>query len=195
SSAIFRAMSEAPIRRANRQRKIGDSVLQSVLQEGPGYQDWLAEHADLKGTFRRARVYLQSAGLSELDRERRRRAAEREFRLLETLQHPGILSPLAFEQTEFGPALLFPHEPEMQPLGLYLAVKEKALSQMDRLELVRDVSEVIRYAHDHRVVHRALSPEAILVGEDRNGARTIRIMNWQLGFRLEAERETKHGAI
>ncbi len=39
------------------------------------------------------------------------RAAQREFQVLEGIQHPGILRAVAYHEHELGPALVFEHSP------------------------------------------------------------------------------------
>ncbi len=88
----------------------------------------------------------------------RERAALREFQLLETLQHPGILRAYNFTEHELGPALILEHDPLAIRLDHFLAQQQDKLSIDTRLDLVRQIAEVVRYAHDKKVVHRALSP-------------------------------------
>jgi hypothetical protein len=78
---LSRAMDEAGIRPSQRQRRLGDFVLQRLLFEGPNYQDWEARHTTLERVSRRVRVYLVA------------RAAQREFQILEGLHHPFPLEP------------------------------------------------------------------------------------------------------
>jgi serine/threonine protein kinase len=52
-----------------------------------------------------------------------------------------------------------------------------------RLDLMRQIAEVIRFAHDKKVVHRALSPHSILVTGPHGDRPHIKIFNWQVGYR------------
>ena len=58
---------------------------------GPGYQDRLAKHASFENVFCRVRQYTVAQASSEEDRQRLKRAAAREFQIIQTLDHPGIL--------------------------------------------------------------------------------------------------------
>lgn len=180
---VSHAMDQAGIRPSQRSRKVSDYVLEQLLDEGPGYQDWEATHVRLAGIKRRVRLYLVRTRASAEDRETVERAALREFQLLEMLQHPGILRTYGFTEHELGPALIFEHDPQAVRLDHFLAQRKDALSVDVQLDLIRQVAEAIRFAHEKKVVHRALCPQSILVTEaDGNGPR-IKIFNWQVGYR------------
>ena len=160
---ISQAMEQAGIRPSQRHRKVSDYVLEQLVGEGPGYQDWQAAHSQVADSRRRIRLYLVGSGATADDRKTIERAALREFQLLETLQHPGILRAYNFTEHEIGPALIFEHDPLAIRLDHFLAQQQDKLSIDTRLDLVRQIAEVVRYAHDKKVVHRALSPQSILV--------------------------------
>src|SRR5690606_13668707 len=52
-----------------------------------------------------------------------------------------------------------------------------------RLDLVRQIAEALRYAHEKRLVHRALSPQAILVVDPDASRIRVQILNWQVAAR------------
>ena len=186
---ISQAMEQAGIRPSQRHRKVSDYVLEQLVGEGPGYQDWQAVHSQVSDSRRRVRLYLVRAGATAEDRKTLERAALREFQLLETLQHPGILRAYNFTEHELGPALIFEHDPLAIRLDHFLAQQQDKLSIDTRLDLVRQIAEVVRYAHDKKVVHRALSPQSILVTQAGHhvpvvGDRPrIKVFNWQVGYR------------
>ena len=66
-----------------------------------------------------------------------KRAAAREFRILQSFDHPGILDARDYKDHEFGPALLFAYEPGAMRLDHYLATRGPRLSPGTRLELLR----------------------------------------------------------
>lgn len=55
-----------------------------------------------------------------------------------------------------------------------------------RLNLLRQIAEVIRFAHEKKVVHRGLSPQSILVTESERERPQVKICNWQVGYRSDA---------
>src|SRR5947199_2102987 len=91
AKAISRAMEQAGIRPSQRSRRVGDYVLGDLIADGPGYQDRLAKHASFDNVFFRVRQYTVAQASSEEDRQRLQRAAAREFQIIQTLDHTGIL--------------------------------------------------------------------------------------------------------
>lgn len=180
---ISQAMEQAGIRPSQRHRKVSDYVLNQIIAEGPGYQDWQATHSQVSESIRRVRLYLVRAGATADERQTNQRAALREFQLLETLQHPGVLKAYGLTEHEVGPALIFEHDPLSIRLDHFLAQQKDKLSTEGRLDLVRQIAEVMRYAHDKKVVHRALCPQSILVTNTTGDRPRIKIYNWQVGYR------------
>ena len=115
-----------------------------------------------------------------------KRAAAREFRILQSFDHPGILDARDYKDHEFGPALLFAYEPGAMRLDHYLATRGPKLSPGTRLELLRQVADAVRYAHSKRVIHRALAPQSVLVMDPDAEVPRLKVFNWQVGVR-EAE--------
>ena len=114
---VSQAMDQAGIRPCQRHRKVSDYLLERIIGDGPGYQDWLATHVRLEDIKRRVRVYHVRTESSKEDRGKLERAALREFQLLESLQHPAILRIYGFSEHELGPALIFEHDPQATPAG------------------------------------------------------------------------------
>lgn len=181
---VSQAMEQAGVRPSRRSRKVSDYLLERVIGEGPGYQDWLAIHARLDDARRRARLYHVRGESSKEDREKIERAALREFQILETLQHPGVLRVYGFSEHELGPALIFEHDPLEIRLDHYLAQNREKLGVDVRLDLVRRIAEAVQFAHAKKVVHRGLSPQSILVTGASSGTPRVKLFNWQLGYRL-----------
>ncbi len=180
---VAQAMEQAGIRPSQRSRKVSDYILDHLINEGPGYQDWQATHSTLKNVRRRVRIYNVRTGATEDERKTIERAARREAELLETLQHPGVLRREGFTEHELGPALIFEHDPLAVRLDHFLAQRNDQLSLDQRLDVTRQIAEVIRFAHEKRVVHRALSPQSVLVTTTDDGRHHIKVFNWQGGFR------------
>jgi serine/threonine protein kinase len=181
---ISQAMEQAGVRPSQRHRKVSDYVLDQLIGEGPGYQDWQATHARLPNVKRRVRIYTVRTGATDEERRTIERAAQREAQLLETLQHPAILRREGFTDHELGPALIFEHDPLSMRLDYFMAQRKDKLGIDVRLNLLRQIAEVIRFAHDKKVVHRALSPHSILVTDPHADRPHIKIFNWQVGSRM-----------
>jgi serine/threonine protein kinase len=194
AKAVAQAIEQAGIRPSQRSRKVSDYVLDRLINEGPGYQDWEATHSTLKTVKRRVRIYNVRVSATSEERNTIERAARREAELLEMLQHPGVLRREGFTEHELGPALIFEHDPGSMRLDHFLAQHHDQLTIDHRLDLLRQISEVTRFAHDKRVVHRSLSPQSILVLDKakETGATVglsgfaIKVFNWQVGYRSES---------
>jgi len=193
AAAVCRAMEQAGIRPSQKSRRVGDHILGQLLFDSPTgtYQDWEATHSTFEKTVRRVRIYSVAAGAAAVDRETIRKAARREFELLEGLNHPGILQVLGYTEHELGPALIFRHDPEAVRLDHFLAQSGEKLNVGERINLVRQIAEALKYAHEKRVVHRALSPQSILVSQPESHHRSIKIFNWQTGLRLAGTTSSK----
>ncbi|MFZ4083892.1 MAG: protein kinase domain-containing protein, partial [Pirellula sp.] len=139
------------------------------------------------------------------ERQTIERAARREAELLEMLHHPGVLRREGFTEHELGPALIFEHDPTAMRLDHFLTQYHDQLAVDHRLDVLRQISEVIRFAHDKRVVHRSLSPQSIIVGQSDKVAKgqsdlssslplwpsaalplQVKVFNWQVGYRSES---------
>src|SRR5262245_24558275 len=129
AKALSRAMEQAGIRPSQKARRVGDYILGELIADGRLYQDRLGKHVSIDNTFRRIRQYTLARASSEAQRQQLRRAAEREFQILQTLDHPGILPVLDYKEHEHGPALLFRYlDPGAVRLDHYLATNCQKLA-------------------------------------------------------------------
>ena len=180
---VSQAIEQAGIPGQPRQRRVSDYLLERLIEEGPGYQDWEAGHAQNLGGKRRVRLYLVWNEATAEDRQMVERAARRDFQLTEALQHPGVLRALGFTEHEVGPAIVFEHDPNALRLDHFLAQRGDRLPVDVRLDLMRQIAEVVRFAHQKKVVHRALSPRSVLVSDPEGPRPRIKLYNWQVGYR------------
>ena len=180
---IARGLAEAGIRPSNKHRQVGDYRLTKLLSDGEGYQDWQAIHVSIDTVHRRVRIYTVATASSPEIRATRVRQARREFEILEGIDHPGILKVKDYKETELGPALIFDHDPKAVRLDHLLQERGKTLTISQRLQLVRDIAETLKYAHSKRLYHRALGPQSILVHGLDSGSMHLRLMNWQTASR------------
>lgn len=181
--AVSRAMDEAGIRESRRSQEIRGYRIDRLLAEGPAFQDRLGVHRSFENDRRRIRVFLSARGANLEARQVAARAAEREYQILRGLSHPGILKPTDYDDGEHGPAILFEYDASAQRLDHFLQEHHGKLGVGDRLNLIRQVAEAVRYAHLRRVTHRALCPQSILVLNPGSSNRHIQIFNWQVGAR------------
>ncbi|WP_028998079.1 BREX system serine/threonine kinase PglW [Azohydromonas australica] len=185
--AVARGLSEAGIRPSNKHRQVGDYRLGRLIEEGESFQDWEAQHVSIETVHRRVRIFTVATASTPEARSARVRQARREFQVLEGIDHPGILKAREYKETEQGPALVFDHDPKARRLDHLLREHGALLTLSQRLQLVRDVAEVLRYAHGKRLYHRALGPQSIVVQGIESGQLALRLMNWQTASRIAGD--------
>lgn len=187
--AFHKAMEEIGIRPLSRTRRAGDFRLGELFWDCPTgtYQDWTGEHATSPSGKRLIRVYLQNRQADPAEAEILEKAANREYHLISRLEHPGILRAETLTRADAGPAVVY-HLPEgARRLDHYLAEEGGGLEVGERIDLLRKITEAVAYAHRKGIVHRALSPQSILVvpAEEAGGV-DIKLYNWQTGH-LQAD--------
>lgn len=190
--AFAQAMEQAGIRPVQRSRRVGDFILDQLLFESPtgAFQDWLGRHASYEKTTRRARIYMVARQATQEDRDVLRKAADREFKVLERLDHPGVVRADLPTECDYGPVLFLRTDPDAQRLDHFLQSHGGSLSVDLRLDILRQLADVVRYAHGRHVVHRSLSPQCILVRRDATLRCTVQVFNWQTGIRLATTSNT-----
>ena len=177
--AFARAMEQAGIHPSQRRQRVSDYALRRLLLETDAWQEWEAEHVALPASKRRVRIYPPARAASEAGRREQRAAAEREYRLLDGINHDGILRAELFTNTEYGPAIVFEHDPAAERLDHFLDRRGADLALETRLDLVRQLAETVQYAHDRRLYHRALSPRRILVMDPDAARPRLKLFDWQ----------------
>ncbi len=184
--AFVKAMEQAGIRPLSSTRKAGDYKLNTLFWDCPtgAYQDWIGEHVTVKSGERLIRLYSLHRQASDDERKILQQAAEREYQIMTRLEHDGILRVDTLTSAELGPALVYRFEKDAKRLDHYLEEQADTLSIDEKLSLLRQIAEAIVYAHRKNVVHRALSPQSILVfpNEDDPKSPTLKIFNWQVGL-------------
>ncbi len=166
------------------ERKLGQLLLHpKSFAEGVGWQDFLAGHGMDSTLVRRVRFYL-TGGLASDELPAVKRTAEREFRLLQGIHHPGIARAVDLVEHPLGPAVVFEHDKESERLDQWLVGRQEKLTLAQKLRLVQDLAEIVDYAHSRRLAHRALHPGAVFVSKPESAAPTLVVTDWQTGGRL-----------
>ncbi|HEY4002044.1 MAG TPA: NERD domain-containing protein [Candidatus Xenobia bacterium] len=186
-AALVKAIKDAGVRASRKALQAGDYTLEKLIDEGPGYQDFLAHHVSLKQVVRRVRQFSVARASSLGEREMVLRAARRDFTLLEGVNHPGILRPVDFTDNDYGAALIFEYDETALRLDKWLT-QHKDADAKTRTAIWRQIADALRYAHSRRILHRALSPLSVLVYP--NGQ--VKLMNWHTGARQEGTTGTVH---
>ena len=183
--AVTQAISQAGIRPPGTGRRVGDYELRQLLGEGDNWQDFAARHA-ATGVGRRVRIYPYARAATPEARDRLARTAQREFRVLEGIEHVGIQRVLDYREAELGPALVFEHDSAALRLDRFMTNRLAALSLAERLALIRQLAEALAHAHGKHLYHRGLSPQCILVRNPEGSAPRLQITSWQVASRGEA---------
>ena len=181
ATQIRQTLEHAGIKPTPKNRYVGQYSLEKAdpLGEGPAWQDLLAAHPSAPQVKRRVRVFDTPPGASQQARDEIARTARREFVFTQGIAHAGIAVPLELVDSDLGPALIFEHDEGEVPLDEFLKEHGAKLGLDERLTLVRQLADILRYAHARRLVHRALSPHRVYV----RGGRQLVVRDWQSGRR------------
>lgn len=162
-----------------RQRELGSWILDGApVEEGPGWQDWPAFHRIAATDRARIRVSVISDGAQASRRADLRRRADAEYRILSRLSHDGLEIPRDIVDDELGVGLVYRWDDRFRRLDLWLADHPDGIPTATQMVLTRQVAEAVQYAHRHRVVHRGLTPSAVLVRESASGTVRVKIGGW-----------------
>lgn len=193
--ALPRLLQRVGIHRTQRSITVGPwRIDPRPYDQGPTWQDHDAGREDVDAAYRRIRIYLYEREADPDAQESIRRAAQREFSAAQGVQHPGLLVPQDLHDHEMGPALVIEQDHDAQRLDHYLAEHGDALDLPARLGMVRQLAEAVGYAHERRLVHRALSPRAVVVerGEGGWADPRLRVGEWQAASRGLSSSTTRH---
>ena len=166
------------------------TIERDPYDEGPTWQDFHATRTDIAwNPHRRIRIYLEAKRSDDDVRRSIRRAAEREFQVAAGVNHPGILAPSDFEEHELGPALIIEQDRSAERLDHWLTRHGEKISTADRVGMIGQLASAEAYAHRRGLVHRALSPRAVIVEGGR-----LRVGEWQVATRDMATKRSKNRA-
>ncbi len=155
-------------------QELGPYRIRKVLGEGGMGVVYLGEREDLGSLV--ALKLLRDAWLSPARRERF--AAEQ--RTLAQLNHPSIARLYDADTLPDGTPFFVMEYVEGLPLTEYCVQHQCSIER--RLQLFRQVCEVVQYAHSNTVIHRDLKPSNILVKSDG----TIRLLDFGIAKQLES---------
>ncbi|MEU8073070.1 BREX system serine/threonine kinase PglW [Micromonospora sp. NPDC049151] len=179
---------KADFRPTPKTRMVGDyAVAESdPVAEGVDWQDVVVTHPNLTKIKQRLRLYDVPPKASASERKRIEQLAQREYQLTFGIRHEGIAVPQQFLVTDDGPALVFEYQDAERPLDAFLADEGAALTVDDRVAMVEQLGDILRFAHNRHLFHRALSPQRVWVRPSPDGPR-LEVRDW---YSAQKDRET-----
>ena len=163
-----------------RQREAGSWIIdEEPLGEGESWQDWPAFHRVATTDQDPIRFFVSRPGTSSTERAKLRRVAKHEYRIMSRLANDRLLCPRDMVDNDLGTGLVYPLDERFQRLDLWLANRRARVPAASQLSLLREVAEAVGYAHRNRVVHRGLTPHAVLVRPlPDDGALRVLVGDW-----------------
>lgn len=138
-------------------QQVGNYQLTELLGQGGFAEVYLADHLHLKT---RAAIKILFGKLTLEDQE----TFLREAQTLAKLRHPHILRVLDFGFTHALPFLVMDYAP-----GGTLRDRHPKRSQVPLptvIAYVEQIASALVYTHDHKLIHRDVKPENMLIGAD-----------------------------
>jgi eukaryotic-like serine/threonine-protein kinase len=155
--------------------RVGPYELVRELGSGGMAEVWLARRAD--GAYKRE-VALKLPKLTRLRRNLERHY-ERERDILASLEHPHIARLYDAGLAPDGLPYLAMEYVQGQPLTAWCDTHRVGLR--DRLKLLLQVIEAVKYAHDRQVIHRDLKPSNVFV----TASGQVRLLDFGIAKLLE----------
>ena len=163
-----------------RQREAGSWVIdEEPLADGKDWQDWPAFHRVATTERARIRFFVTPPGTTSTTRAKVRQVAEHEYRIMSRLANDRLLRPRDMVDNDLGVGLVYPLDEKFQRLDLWLADQAGQIPVLGQLALLRQVAEAVAYAHRNRVVHRGLTPHAVLVRPGPDGGMRVLVGDWR----------------
>src|SRR5262249_16418585 len=133
------------------------------------YTEYRARHlfTGKRGSVR-LRIYHADPYQDEAVRQREQRLISNAFRSIADVPgHPNILNVHSFFPAEDSSYfVLVTDDAHGQVLRMHIKKPSLALTFDQKIRIIRDVLTALEHAHNHQVIHRNLTPDAIIVSTD-----------------------------
>ena len=136
-------------------QQFGNYQLVSLLGQGGYAEVYLGQHARLP---LQAAIKVLHAHLTSSETE----GFQREAETIARLTHPSIVRILDYDVQEGVPFLIMDYAPGGSLRRRYPKGNQVPLPQL--MTVVKQVATALQYAHDHKVIHRDVKPENLLLG-------------------------------
>lgn len=147
--------------------RFGHWEVKDKLGAAQTYTEFRAENAFAGGTAR-LRVYQADPYLPEAERQAQTNRIANAYRALSKLPlHPNIVAARDFFPTDDDKSfILILDDAPGQALTVHMARPQLALTLDQKWRVAKDLLAALAHAHQHGVVHRNLTPGAVLIGQD-----------------------------
>lgn len=147
--------------------RFGHWQVTEKLGAAQSYSEFRAENA-FAGGCARLRVYQADPYLPQTAREAQLNRIANAYRALSKLPlHPNIVAARDFFSTDDDKSfILILDDAPGQALTVHLARPQLALTLDQKWRVAKDLLAALAHAHQYQVLHRNLTPGAILIGQD-----------------------------
>lgn len=147
--------------------RFGHWEVKDKLGAAQTYTEFRAENAFAGGTAR-LRVYQADPYLPEAERQAQINRIANAYRALSKVPlHPNIVAARDFFPTDDDKSfILILDDAPGQALTVHMARPQLALTLDQKWRVAKDLLAALAHAHQHGVVHRNLTPGAVLIGQD-----------------------------
>lgn len=147
--------------------RFGHWEVRDKLGAAQTYTEFRAENA-FAGGMARLRVYQADPYLPEAERQAQINLIANAYRALSKLPlHPNIVAARDFFPTDDDKSfILILDDAPGQALTVHMARPQLALTLDQKWRVAKDLLAALAHAHQHGVVHRNLTPGAVLIGQD-----------------------------
>lgn len=155
------------VKPASAVQRFGHWEVKDKLGSAQAYNEFRAENAFAGGTAR-LRVYQADPYQPEEIRKAQVNRIANAYRALSKLPlHPNIVAARDFFSTDDDRSfILILDDAPGQALTVHMARPQLALTLDQKWRVAKDLLAALAHAHQHGVVHRNLTPGAILIGQD-----------------------------